>query len=1118
MTSTLRIFAATLALLLVAVITSQAQSGKFYEPATGSAATALQLQKGFKAYRLIRQDIPAIQDYISVAAAAMRGSAAPAIITIPFPDGRDVVFLITPTQVLDKDLAAENPQIRTFKGVSADGAYTLRLTTSPMGMAGVASGEGHSFYFVPLSNTSPDVLLVYDAQDVTTLTPLQCGVKDDPANELQRNLAKGHDISPLFGDGTIRTYRLAVACTAEYTTWAGSQANALVTITTTVNNVNSIYERDLSIHFTLSSPTTIRFSGTDPYSTGQPASATLTENQATLDNTTYLPGGTASYDVGFVFCALGSGGLASKPAACNTSNKAKGSAGLNPTNFASGPSGPVFDLTVAHEIGHMFNASHSFAANNGSCGGGNVSPTTGWEPGGGSTIMAYAFTCSPNYYQANDDGYFHGGNLSEMSAYMIGTATCATTAANTSADPILNTALTGTAYTIPNSTPFKLTGYAAESESDLLTYTWEQLDPVNGTGTSSAPAGTNATGPLFRSFPPTTDRTRYFPSLAGLVGINPITYEVLPTVARTMNYRLTVRDNNSGGYGRTANQDLTVTTLSCNGFGFTSQTTAGSFVANGTNTIPLTWNTATACLACANVNVRFSKDGGRTYPYLIASNIPNNGTASVTVPNLPTTTGRLMIECASNIYFNINAANQTVTSTCGADGATFGPATPLYAGSTGAASLNQSLSPNYGTAISSPITGTIALTDPASYGVIYNNTTVACDQYNGDYTNYDIVRFRPAADATYTFTGAASDPSGLVYTIYDSSFIPTEPCRNLLKTSITTTSGSSSFSKVVSAALTKNKTYVFLVSSFNSLGSPLFPASLPANYSVAVTGGTIYSDNPNPGATFNYSYVIVNIATGVVTAVQATGDMTSFAAGNYAIYGISSTSTAAQLNTLYAGTSFASMRTAIFNQTGGVCGSFSSNSRNVGIATPLPVVLASFDGRLTGHRSSMLYWEAGLEQSIADYELERSYDGSTFESIAHIAAKNRNGATYTYTDSHIAEAAMQALYRLKINEAGNTPLYSGIVHLKLDPMATTISIAPNPVANGRLETVIQSANGGEYDISLSDITGRVLQSGRYTLLPGSNRFSTAITSFASGVYFIRLRGDNGIETKKFIKE
>jgi len=308
----------------------------------------------------------------------------------------------------------------------------------------------------------------------------------------------------------------------------------LSAIVTAINRVNGIYERELAIRMVLIANNNLLVytnAATDPY-TNDNGSTMLGENQTNIDNVI----GNANYDFGHVF-STGGGGIATVGCVCSTGTKSRGVTGL------SAPTGDAFYVDyVAHEMGHQFNARHTFNANTSSCSG-NGSSTTNAEPGSGSTIMAYAGICgSANNLQAHSDPYFHAVSMDEINVF---TATgngsnCAVVSATGNAIPVVNA---GSDYNIPKSTPFILTGNATDPNADVLTYAWEQED----VGSAFGNWNTQTTlSPLFRSFIPSSSSTRFFPKLSDVINNTTTIGEVLPSLGRDINMRLTARDNRAG--------------------------------------------------------------------------------------------------------------------------------------------------------------------------------------------------------------------------------------------------------------------------------------------------------------------------------------------------------------------------------------------------------------------------------------------------------------------------------------------------------------------------------------------------------------------------------------------
>jgi chitodextrinase len=279
--------------------------------------------------------------------------------------------------------------------------------------------------------------------------------------------------------------------------------------------------------------------------------------------------------------------------------------------------------------------------------------------------MGYAGITSQDV-QPHSDAYFHAFSIQQVTNN-IKAKTCQTNTATGNAVP---TAGAGADYTIPKSTPFMLTGTATDANGDALTYNWEQFDNASSsqTGASSAASATKTSGPTFRSYSSTTTPVRYFPRMASiLTGATTtagaeITVEAVPSVARTMNFRLTVRDNRAGGSANNSDDMVVTVNATAGPFAITSQGSATSYT--GGTSQAVTWNVAGTTangVNCANVDILWSTDSGNTWTTLAAATA-NDGSENVTIPNSNTSTGRLMVKGTNHIFFDVNNANITVTA------------------------------------------------------------------------------------------------------------------------------------------------------------------------------------------------------------------------------------------------------------------------------------------------------------------------------------------------------------------------------------------------------------------------------------------------------------------------
>ncbi|MBA2431697.1 MAG: hypothetical protein H0V56_06220 [Chthoniobacterales bacterium] len=234
--------------------------------------------------------------------------------------------------------------------------------------------------------------------------------------------------------------------------------------------------------------------------------------------------------------------------------------------------------------------------------------------------------------------------------------TCAAVTATGNNPPTVNA---GIDYTIPARTPFALTATGNDPDGDLLTYCWEEAD-LGPTKPASAPD--DGQGPIFRSFLPTTNPTRIFPRLQSLLANQTQTIgEKLPTTTRELNFRVTARDNRFGGWGM---DSMKINVLdSGSGFAVTSPNTGMTFSGGATHTV--TWataNTTVPPISTSLVNIRLSTDGGNTFPIVLVANTPNDGSETLTIPMVSTSTARVMVQAVDNIYFDISDQNFTITA------------------------------------------------------------------------------------------------------------------------------------------------------------------------------------------------------------------------------------------------------------------------------------------------------------------------------------------------------------------------------------------------------------------------------------------------------------------------
>ncbi|HJQ25162.1 MAG TPA: C25 family cysteine peptidase, partial [Blastocatellia bacterium] len=629
--------------------------------------------------RALRLNADALAAVLKVAPMEFTAGAAEsrAVLVVPMPDGKSERFRLVESPIMQPGLLKQFPEIKSYSGQGIDNPrMTMRCDYSPRGFNTLVLSEDRAVSVHPARWDDVTTYVSYYGQDFKGDNAKSfCGV--DAAEELKaERWARASQLTtvPAASGATLRQYRLAIAVTQEFynqpSLGGGTLEKAVAALNTWLNAVDAVYEREFSERMILVDNTSIIFTQEPDGLTNGDKNTEIDQVKVILQNQV----GLANYDVGHLLSYVaGGGGLAGVGVVCSSDN----SKGRGVTEVG-GPNANFDGVHVfSHELGHQHGATHSWNGCTGSAD--QRANATAYEVGSGFTIMSYGGVCTTDNivpFRSTTELRFHVGSYEQVNNY-IATTSCAATSSTGNHPPTVDA---GISYTIPKQTPFILTASASDADAaDVpnLTYCWEELDSGGSAygnppyDDSGDPATT--TRPIFRAYSPTTSPSRVFPALTyilnyandppdtiGSPAVRP--GEELPRIGRTLNFRVTARDNRSGGGG--VSNDAMVVTVDGNSGPFlvTAPNTAVTWTGGSTQTV--TWsvnNTNNAPINCANVKLTLSTDGGNTFPITLAASTANDGSESISVPNgIQTSMARIKVEAIGNIFFDINDASLTI--------------------------------------------------------------------------------------------------------------------------------------------------------------------------------------------------------------------------------------------------------------------------------------------------------------------------------------------------------------------------------------------------------------------------------------------------------------------------
>ena len=182
----------------------------------------------------------------------------------------------------------------------------------------------------------------------------------------------------------------------------------------------------------------------------------------------------------------------------------------------------------------------------------------------------------------------------------------------------------------------------------------------------------------------------------------------------------------------------------------------------------------------------------------------------------------------------------------------------------------------------------------------------------------------------------------------------------------------------------------------------------------------------------------------------------------------------------------------------------------------VPVTLTEFKGTLQ-NKNVLLQWTTSTEVNSKQFELEKSFDGTTYRKIATIpAAGNSNTAKqYSYTDRE--PLTEKNYYRLRSVDIDDKYKLSNIVLIKPPGMPQDILVLGNPFKENILIRFVRSPEtGGE--LRLVDMSGRLMATQRFNQGEQQIQFMVSAGKISRGVYMLQAVINGNKFTRQVLKE
>jgi hypothetical protein len=188
------------------------------------------------------------------------------------------------------------------------------------------------------------------------------------------------------------------------------------------------------------------------------------------------------------------------------------------------------------------------------------------------------------------------------------------------------------------------------------------------------------------------------------------------------------------------------------------------------------------------------------------------------------------------------------------------------------------------------------------------------------------------------------------------------------------------------------------------------------------------------------------------------------------------------------------------------------NSGDVALGINLvPVTFTRFDAKCNGN-GTLISWSTAQESNSRNFEIQKSINSSTWETVGNVAAAGNSTSHRTYQQLDLAGGT--ALYRIKQVDLDGQYIYTNIERATCESRNIGAVIYPVP-ARDVLNVVIKSDRTAKTQLMVYETSGKLVRKVDVTLVNGNNSFKINTAGLASGDYLIRSSNNEIDLNKKF---